>query len=132
MCLVHDVADKTNRGIIVGMLPRSHASHHTLSKAIGINERIKKLCCQKKVNFLDLWQVFVGKRQYFGKDGTHLSKMGQRKLGDILGRECEKMISSDRSGDKDSPSETPTPQIQEVPEEDNCENSFVGFPQGNE
>ena len=60
--LVNKVSEKTNKGIVVGMLPRSYISHFALSKAIAINERMKKYCDQKKVEFIDLWGMFVGKR----------------------------------------------------------------------
>ena len=41
--LVNKVSEKTNKGIVVGMLPRSYVSHFALSKAIAIiNERMKK------------------------------------------------------------------------------------------
>ena len=57
-----------------------------LSKVIAINERMKKYCDQKKVEFIDLWGMFVGKRHLFRKDGIHLSEAGQRKFGEILNK----------------------------------------------
>ena len=63
--LVNKVSEKTNKGIVVGMLPRSYVSHFALSKAIAINERMTKYCDQKKVEFIDLWGMFVGKRHLF-------------------------------------------------------------------
>ena len=47
--LVDAVAEKTDKGIVMSILPRRYASYHTLSKALGINERIKKYCEVKKV-----------------------------------------------------------------------------------
>ena len=95
--LVNKVSEKTNTGIVVGMLPRSYVSHFALSKAIAINERMKKYCDQKKVEFIDLWGMFVGKRHLFRKDGMHLSEAGQRKFGEILNKECKKVMRSDRT-----------------------------------
>ena len=100
--LVNKVSEKTNKGIVVGMLPRSYVSHFALSKAIAINERMKKYCDQKKVEFIDLWGMFVGKRHLFRKDGIHLSEAGQRKFGEILNKECEKVMRSDRIGTRES------------------------------
>ena len=78
--LVDITAEKSNNGIVVGMLPRWYESHYALSKAIGINDRIKKYCTQKKVEFLDLWDTYKGKWQYFKEDGIHLSKLGHKKI----------------------------------------------------
>ena len=100
--LVNKVSEKTNKGIVVGMLPRSYVSHFALSKAIAINERMKKYCDQKKVEFIDLWGMFVGKRHLFRKDGIHLSEAGQRKFGEILNKECEKIMRSDRISTRES------------------------------
>ena len=85
--LFNKVSENTNKGIVVGVLPRNYVSHFALSKAIAINERIKKYCDQKSVEFIDLWGMFVGKRHFFRKDGIHLSEAGQRKFGEILSRE---------------------------------------------
>ena len=46
--LVNEVSEKTYKGIVVGMLPRSYVSHFALSKAIAINERMKKYCDQRR------------------------------------------------------------------------------------
>ena len=89
--VVDSVADKTNRGILMGIMPRTYASYHAMSKAIGINERVSKYCGQKEVQFIDIWKIFVGKWQYFSQGGIHLNEAGNRKLGDILLEEHNKM-----------------------------------------
>ena len=129
--LVNKLSEKTNKGIVVGMLPRSYVSHFALSKAIAINERIKKYCDQKKVEFIDLWGLFVGKRHLFRRDGIHLSDAGQRKFGEILNRECEKVMRSDRIGTEGSSEDSPLPQSQDREENENLEFSFLGFTQEN-
>ena len=48
--LVNEVSEKTTKGIVV-----------------SINERIKKYCEAKKVEFLDLWSSFMGKWHFFKK-----------------------------------------------------------------
>ena len=116
--LVDITAEKSNNGIIVGMLPRWYESHYALSKAIGINDRIKKYCTQKKVEFLDLRDTYKGKWQYFNEDGIHLSKLGHKKLGEILSRKCEELMNSTTVVQKDSTN-------------DALEYSFEGFPPEN-
>ena len=89
--LVDSVAEKTNTGILVGIMPRAYASYYAMSKAIGINERVSKYCSQKAVQFIDIWKIFVGKWHYFKQDGIHLNEAGNRKLGEILCEEHNKM-----------------------------------------
>ena len=129
--LVNKVSEKTNKGIVVGMLPRSYVSHFALSKAIAINERMKKYCDQKKVEFIDLWGMFVGKRHLFRKDGIHLSEAGQRKFGEILNKECEKVMRSDRIGTRESSEVSPVSRSQGIEENEKLEYSFLGFTQEN-
>ena len=140
--LVNAVAEKTDKGIVMGILPRRYASYHTLSKALGINERIKKYCEVKKVEFLDVWNVFMAKWHFFKKDGIHLNEAGHRKLGEILNRECERLTSLDRCSEEAS-SESSSSQVQDVPEGgalplildessiESLEGSFIGFPKEN-
>ena len=136
--MVNAVAEKTNKGIIVGILPRRYTSYCTLSKALGINERIRKHCDTLKVEFLDLWNVFMTKWHLFKKDGIHLNDAGHRKLGEILNRECEKLANLDSCSSEESSS-----QVQEVLEgqapplvlddssTESLEGSFIGFPKEN-
>ena len=123
-CLVDTMSLKTNRGVIVGVLPRMYASYFASSKAIGVNERIKRYCQEKQVSFLDLWGIFVGKRQFFRKDGVHLSVAGHRKLGEILSQECERLMKK-----KIPPDEQPSPLDTSGSEVLN--HSFLGFPKEN-
>ena len=136
--MVNAVAEKTNKGIIVGILPRRYTSYCTLSKALGINERIRKHCDTLKVEFLDLWNVFMTKWHLFKKDGIHLNEAGHRKLGEILNRECKKLANLDSCSSEESSS-----QVQEVLEgqapplvlddssTESLEGSFIGFPKEN-
>ena len=82
--LVEAVSEKTDRAIIVGIIPRIYVSHYALSKAIGINERIKTICKKRGYGFLDPWDTFLGNRQLFNKDGIHFNEAGQRKFGELL------------------------------------------------
>lgn len=126
--LVNSVAGKTDKGVLIGIMPRVYASYYAMSKAIGINERLNKYCDQKKVEFIDVWKIFVGKPQYFIRDGIHLNEAGHRKLGEIL---CEKYDSMKNK--VNLPSKTPKPspaKVKMTPEAENI--SFEGFPKENE
>ena len=125
--LVKSVAEKTDKGILIGIMPRIYASYYAMSKAIGINERLNKYCDQKKVEFIDVWKIFVGKWQYFNRDGIHLNEAGHRKLGEIL---CQKFDSiKDKVNLPPRISEPSPAQVQVTPEAES--RSFEGFPKEN-
>ena len=139
--MVNAVAEKTTKGVVLGILPRRYANYYTLSKAIGINARIKKYCGVRKVEFLDLWDSFIGKWHYFRKDGIHLNEAGHKKLGEILNKECERLMSIDKnsvkaSSDKSSSQDqdvsgSGAPQVLNESDSESLEFSFIGFPKEN-
>ena len=125
--LVNSLAEKTDKGILIGIMPRNYASYYAMSKAIGINERLNKYCNQMKVEFIDVWQIFVGKWQYFTRDGVHLNEAGHRKLGEILCQKYNSMINKVNLPPKTS--ESSSSQVHNSPE---AENSFEGFSKENQ
>ena len=80
----------------------------------------------------------MGKWHCFKKDGIHLNEIGQRKLGEILNKECERLMSKCKASSEESSS-----QVQDVSEsvapplvldESNSEShegSFIGFTKEN-
>lgn len=84
---VKSVKKKTNNAIVIGILPRLDVSHFALSKAIGLNDRLKSLCQQNAVRFIDLWDTFYGKRKLFKKDGIHFNEEGMKAFGNQLNLE---------------------------------------------
>ena len=124
-CTVDSLAEKTDRGALLGIMPRVYTSHFAMSKAIGVNERLGKYCQEKEVKFIDVWDAFIGKRHFFRRDGVHLNEAGHKKLGEILGREQNSLKERKKSIPR-----TPDQGIQThaVPVE---ANGFEGFPKGN-
>ena len=135
--MVNAVAEKTDRGLVIGMLPRQYVKHYSLSKALGINERIMKYCEGSKVAFLDLWDSFMGKWHYFKKDGIQLNEIGQRKLGEILNKECERLMNKLKASSEESSSrvqvllEGEAPLVMEESNSESHEGSFIGFTKEN-
>ena len=82
--LVDSVAEKSDNGIIVGLLPRLRVSSYSLSKALGINDRLRSMCNQRNLMFVDFWDSYNGNRKYFKKDGVHFSDEGMRMFGNLL------------------------------------------------
>ena len=75
---------KTNNAIVLGILPRLDVSHFALSKALGINGRLKSICQKKGVRYIDLWDTFYGNRKMYRRDGIHFSEEGMRLYGSQL------------------------------------------------
>lgn len=65
------------RGISVG---------EWMSRAIGVNERVKALCKDVGASYVDEWDSFVGQRELYARDGVHLSGMGIDVLSECLER----------------------------------------------
>ena len=136
--LVDTMAEKTNRGIIVGMFPRRYVNRYAHSKAIAINERISKYCLEKKITFLDMWDKYIGNWHYYKKDGIHLSELGNKVLEKALTKAWEEICTNSTedngTGSKKVPEEkaTTTKVVDENPQEqDGLGNFFEGFPKGN-
>ena len=63
------------------------------SKAIGINDRLRNKCSELDINFVDLWDLFYGRKEFFNSDGVHLNRIGKKALAEKL-RGQFKFISS--------------------------------------
>ena len=75
--------EKSNKCFITGILPRLNANTYHLSRAIGINNRLEKMCKEANVAFIDTWDAFAMNRNYFRKEKVHLNTRGTEKLSDL-------------------------------------------------
>ena len=82
--IVDSIASKTDNGMVVGIFPRLNVSHYALSKAIGINDRIKVICQRRGVRFLNFWDTFITNRNFFRGDSVHFNEKGKTVFGDLL------------------------------------------------
>ena len=82
--MVETLHEKTDNGIVVGLLPRNDVSHYSLSKAIGLNSRLENVCTQKGVRFVNFWDRFVGNRKLYKRDGIHFNDEGKKLFGSLL------------------------------------------------
>ncbi|KAF2363953.1 GDSL lipase/esterase [Trinorchestia longiramus] len=81
--LIHTVKNKSKNAIITSILPRRNDVN--LNPQILItNEKVKDICAGKGVIYLDLMSHYTGQNYLFKKDGIHLNKVGQAKLGGLL------------------------------------------------
>lgn len=73
--LIEKMKDSGRRCIISGILPRLGAGQEWKSRALCVNDRVRKLCSLEDIRFLDLWTEFQN-RDLFADDGVHLSRKG--------------------------------------------------------
>ena len=83
------LSETKRKGIITGILPKFGAGTEWSSRAIGINERVKRLCKESNMRFLDYWGNFWGKRGLYSINGYHLSRTGVLLLSDLYEKELQ-------------------------------------------
>ena len=88
--LVGRLKEDRGRGIVTGVVPRLRASPEWYSRALGLNERVGRMCQESGIVFLDLWDKFFGRPELFSQDGLHFSWQGVQ----LMSNEYEKVLSS--------------------------------------
>ena len=48
---------------------------------MAINTQVQKVCMEEGVAFVDIWLNFVGRDDFFVRDGLHLTEKGAAVLG---------------------------------------------------
>ena len=99
MGAVDDMALRSKRRVVVGMLPRAGASSYAYSKNIGINRRLADLCLPEGVLFVDPYPAFYGRSDLYLRDGVHLSQKGRSCLSDMI-VDATKRVSRIMPGEK--------------------------------
>ena len=57
-----------------GMLPRQGVRDWWLSHALGLDERLRKMCGDNGVGFMDEWSRFYGRQELYARTGVHFSR----------------------------------------------------------
>ena len=87
---IEKVRSKGKICLVSGILPRQSESRYWSSKAIGINNRVQKLCSEiDGAMFLDNWEKFYHNRRWYTRDGIHLNYQGSKVLSNIVDAEVE-------------------------------------------
>ena len=84
LSLVDEVEQKTDRGMILGIIPRLSVSSYATSKLISLNERLANKCNSRAVKFIDPFSKFYRQHKLYQRDGVHLNSRGQAVLGDLI------------------------------------------------
>ena len=75
---------KSPNVIISGILPRTKAPSHFYDRAYSTNSRLRSLCTEEGVDYVNLWDDFYNKPFLFQNDGLHLNAVGSARFGRLL------------------------------------------------
>jgi hypothetical protein len=96
--MIGKVKEKSDKFIILGLIPRMHLGREAHSKAIAVNRRLAGLCRSKNVRFLDSWDAFKGQRALFNADGIHFNDAGAEKSSMLIDARLPKSLGSPSNG----------------------------------
>ena len=82
--LLRELRERGGQHVVCGVLPRLSAGSCWNSRAIGINERVSRLCMQLGLHFFDPWSLFSGRHDLYARDGIHLARRGKEVFTDLL------------------------------------------------
>ena len=82
--LIKQYKVKSNNIMISGVLPKMSAENVFYSKAFSLNNRLKSLCLQEGIEFVDTWDHFYQKPDLFNNDGLHLYCVGSARFRRLL------------------------------------------------
>ena len=91
--------------VISGILPRTVAEDSFFDKAYSTNNRLKTLCAQENVHFVNFWDNFYFDRHLFWKDGLHLNGLGSARFGRLL---CNELSALTAKNGSTAPQPSPT------------------------
>ena len=75
---------KTNKIIRSGLLPRSSAPTAFFNRVFSTNNRLKSICTDERIDFINCWDDFYNKPFLFKDDGLHLNPVRAARLGRLL------------------------------------------------
>ena len=84
--LLREIKESGRRCIVSGVLPRQKVGGKWLSHALGLNDRLRRMCGEWKVGFMDEWDRFYGRQELYAMDGIHFSRKGVSELSECLER----------------------------------------------
>ena len=76
--------EKSRKTIVTGILPRPSENIEWLSRAIAMNDRIKKTCNNLELQFIDLWDIYINGKEFYTTKGVHINNKGLKKLSEII------------------------------------------------
>ena len=78
--LIKTMKEKSDKCVINGILPRLRANPYCRNRVREINKSLNDMCNKEGVYFNDTWDKFACNKDFFKKDGVHLSMKGVDQL----------------------------------------------------
>ena len=105
--MIKQFKSKTNSAniIISGILPRVRTVSNFYNKAFSTNNRLRTLCAEENVHFVNFWNEFYFDTHLYGPDGVHLNCVGDARFGRLLCKEVSNVRS--KNGTQLTPSTPP-------------------------
>ena len=82
--LLTTMAKKSQHRYVVNVAPRLNASANENRKISEINERLKMLCEDTGVTYIDAWSSFHDRTTMYKRDGVHFTRRGTRLLASLI------------------------------------------------
>ena len=82
--MIQQYKTKSHNVIISCILPRTKAPSHFYDRAYSTNSRLRSLCIEEGVDYMNLWDDFYNKPFLFQEDGLHLNEVGSARFGRLL------------------------------------------------
>ncbi len=82
--LLKTMKEKCKKSFLIETLPRLNVSNFTLSRALGINARIKDMCKKAEIVFIETWGKFIDNKKMYNQDLTHLNNIGKETLASLI------------------------------------------------
>ena len=78
--------------VLLGILPviGGRGEEYRNCRRMAINTQVQKVCMEEGVGFVDMWLNFVGRDDFFMKDGHQLTGKGAAVLGYEIVRVVDK------------------------------------------
>ena len=74
--------------VLSGILPimGGRGEEYRNCRRMVINTQVQKVCMEEGVGFVDMWLNFVGRDDFFMRDGLHLTGKGAASLSELSTR----------------------------------------------
>ena len=84
--LLREVKESGRRYIVSRMFPRQGVRVWWLSHALGLNERLMRMCGKNGVGFMDEWSRFYVRQELYARESLPFSRKGVQNLSECLER----------------------------------------------
>ena len=82
--LLKQLKAKRMKCLITGIFPRPREGMEWHSRVLSFNTWLHKECLGMDMDFVNLWEPFIHRREMFCEDGVHFSRFGNEYTTDII------------------------------------------------